>query len=182
MAGFPSSRSGQRMAWLWAALLVVVLNGCYRSRIGVIEQGERAPVSGSFQCVYSDRDGGFQAIMTEKVVGKGRHATYSYLDVDGRSYKLARQASGLYLVQTGNEGGDYEYAFVDFAADGAFTVLVTPGDGQWPAIRERLRALGIAAHVDGPVVGLRGRPDRLRAFFAAQDRATLRESSRCRPG
>ena len=177
-------RSGGARRWmvvLGAALAMAPLGGCYRSRIGVIEQGERAPVSGSFQCVYSDRDGGFQTIMTEKVVGKGRHADYRYLDVDGRSYKLLRQPSGLYLVQTGNEGGDYEYAFVDFTADGGFSVLDDDAAGRWSVIQEQLRAQGIVAHVDGPVIGLRGRPDRLRAFFASQDRTTLRESSHCRP-
>jgi hypothetical protein len=169
-----------------ACLLVLSVSaglaGCYKSRIGVIERGEQAPVAGTFNCRYSDRDGGFSVVMTERRSGKGRYAAYRYLDPDGRSYKLARLQTGLYLVQTGNEGGDYEYGFVDFTAGSGFSVLDPDSAAQWSALKTRALEAGIRARLDDSVVTLRGRPDRLRAFFAGQDRALLRESSRCLPG
>ena len=169
-------------AWLFLLGAATALAGCYKSRIGVIERGEQAPVAGAFNCVYVDRDGGFSVVMTEQRSGKGRYAAYRYLDPDGRSYKLARLSSGLYLVQTGNEGGDYEYGFVDFTASGGFTVLDQDSAAQWPALKARSLGSGVGAHLEGSVVNLRGRPDRLRAFFAGHDRAVLRETSRCLPG
>ena len=170
------------VAWMFLLWLSFGLAGCYKSRIGVIEHGEQAPVAGAFNCVYIDRDGGFSVVMTEQRSGKGRYAAYRYLDPDGRSYKLARLQSGLYLVQTGNEGGEYEYGFVDFTAGGGFSVFDPDSSAQWPALKARSVDAGIRARLDSSVVTLRGRPDRLRAFFAGHDRALLRESSRCLPG
>jgi len=172
----------RKVAWIFLLWLPFGLAGCYKSRIGVIERGEQAPVAGAFNCVYVDRDGGFSVVMTEQRSGKGRYAAYRYLDPDGRSYKLARLQSGLYLVQTGNEGGDYEYGFVDFTAGGGFTVLDQDSTAQWPALKTWALDAGIRARREDSVVTLRGRPDRLRAFFAGQDRALLRETSRCLPG
>lgn len=169
------------VTWMFVLLLSLGLEGCYKSRIGVIERGDQAPVVGAFDCTYADREGGYEMAMTERHSGKGRYAAYRYLDPEGRSYKLSHLPSGLYLVQTGNEGGDYEYGFVNFVAGGGFTVLVEDSAGQWPGLNARLAEFGLRFRRDGESVTLRGRPDRLRAFFASHDRSLLRETSRCTP-
>lgn len=171
-----------RLGW-WGLLLLATLgtSACYKSRLGIIEQGEQAPVSGAFDCVYPDRDGGFAVTMTEARSGRGRYAEFRYLDPDGRSYKLARMPSGLYLVQTGNESGDYEYAFVEFRDDGGFATFVEDAAGRWPLLHGRLAASGLHFRRDGELVMLRGSPSQLRAFLLGHERGELRETSRCTP-
>lgn len=166
----------------WLAIAAVLLSGCYRSRLELINFGEQAPVAaGEFACVSSERSEEFVANLIEKTSRHGRRRSYSYLDVDGRSYKLARLASGLWLVQSGNEGGDFEYALAEFDDKGGFRVFADTDPG--PSLAAgRLRLLGVHARADGVVVNLRGRPDAQRAFFATLDRSWLRETSRCRPG
>ena len=179
----PAKRSGAlRRCGLLVLLASLALSGCYRSRLELINFGEQAPVAGGdFACVSSERNEEFAASLTEKTSRHGRRQSYSYVDVDGRSYKLARLASGLWLVQTGNEGGIFEYALAEFDDRGGFRVFADT-EPEPSLAAARLRQLAVHARPDGVVVNLRGRPDALRSFFATLDRSWLRETSRCRPG
>jgi hypothetical protein len=160
-------------------LSLAALAGCYKSETAVVLRGERSPMTGSFDCHYADRDGGFTATMREESEGTEATAGYRYLDTDGRSYRLARLPSGLHLVQTDRDGGGFEYGFLDFPTADTFVVLQDDTAGHWRQIRARLTRAGLHYQRSGDVVSLRGGRDGLRTFFASHDRRLLRESSRC---
>ena len=162
-----------------ATALTFSLSACYETETPVLDKGERAPIAGKYSCQNRISGKREEVVNTEQKEGFWFLANYKYVDSQGSPALLKKLPSKLYLGQSMNKGGGYEYGFVDVLDDKTYLVLIADLMSKGDYIEPLLKKFNIQGKANKQLVRLKGDKRNLIDFFAAHDKSMMMVILKC---
>lgn len=162
---------------IWFSV-VIGLGGCYETEMPILERGEKASISGEFEC--HNRISGGEKIHSFNEVKEGvLLANYRYVEADETINLLKRLSSGLYLVQSSRTNQKFEYVYVDFLDKNIYLVLIADLMGKQDYIESLLRKYRVYGKKTDAALLLSGDRSSVYDFMAAHDKSLLTVWLKC---